>query len=241
MASASPVDITMTPSDDGQLVVKLRPSANFDGLVSSLVFTIRWDASTDAHLGTIAQTAPASTYIPVSRSGQEQDAAGKRYQIFVGFGMTPMQWIPTNWVAGEEYTVMTIPVEGAAAFELVDDSWTGNNNADYYVALGGQDETGVIYSDITTGITAGTSGAGTLQVVPNPTDKIAMISLTFKQAQTVDLALSNAAGQQVWHLQLPNASGSIRQPLDLTPFDKGVYLLHVRTADQEMTERVVKR
>jgi len=240
-AFASPVDITMTPTDDGQLAVKLRPSVNFDGLVSSLVFTIRWDASTDAHLGTIAQTAPASTYLPVSHSGAEQDAGGERYQVFVGFGMTPMQWIPTNWVAGQEYTIATIPVEGAAAFELVDDSWTGVNNADYYLALGGTDETGIIYSDITTGITEGTSASGTLQVVPNPTDKLAMISMNFKQAQDVDLELNNAAGQRVWTLHLSQVSGPIHQPLDLTAYDKGVYLLHVRTADQVMTERVVKR
>ncbi|MEO8733959.1 MAG: T9SS type A sorting domain-containing protein [Flavobacteriales bacterium] len=239
--SASPVDITMTPTDDGQLAVKLRPSTDFDGLFSSLVFTIRWDASTDAHLGTIAQIAPASTYIPVSRSGQEQDADGERYQIFVGFGYTPLQWIPTNWVAGVEYTIMTIPVEGAAAFELVDDSWTGNNNADYYLALGGLDETGIIYSDITTGITEGTSAAGTLQVLPNPTDKLATIFMKFKQPQDVDLELTNSAGQRVWQLQLSRVSGIIRQPLDLTPYDKGVYLLHVRTAGQVMTERIVKR
>jgi hypothetical protein len=237
---ASPVDITLTPTDDGQLAVKLRPSANFDGLVSSLVFTIRWDASTDAHLGTIAQTAPASTYIPVSRSGQEQDSGGQRYQIFVGFGMTPMQWIPTNWVSGEEYTLMTIPVVGAAAFELVDDSWTATNNGDYYLALGGTDETGVIYADISTGITEGASAAGTLQVVPNPTDKLTMITLKFKGAQDVDLELTNSAGQRVWRLQLSQVSGGLHQPLDLTPYDKGVYLLHVRTAGQVMTERIVK-
>src|SRR5690606_18850919 len=116
---------TMAANAQGQLEVKLRPSANFDGMTSSLVFTVRWDAGTEAHLGNIQQAAPASTYLPVSRSGNEQDNAGNRYQIFVGFGMTPMQWIPTDWVAGQEYTICTIDVAGQAAFSLVNDSWTG--------------------------------------------------------------------------------------------------------------------
>ncbi|MBS1942134.1 MAG: hypothetical protein JST38_14790, partial [Bacteroidetes bacterium] len=123
-AQAANVDITLVPNSNGQLDVKLRPGANFDGLVSSLVFTLRWDAGTEAHLGAIQQAEPATTYIPVSRSGGEQDAGGNRYQIFVGFGMTPMQWIPTNWVAGQEYTVATIAVTGTAEFSLVNDTWT---------------------------------------------------------------------------------------------------------------------
>jgi hypothetical protein len=239
--SASVVDITMTPGNDGQLEVKLRPSANFDGLVSSLVFTIRWDASTDAHLGSIQQAAPVSTYLPISRSGEEQDASGDRYQIFVGFGFTPLQSIPANWIAGQEYTIMTIPVEGASEFELVNDSWTGLNNADYYLALGGADETGVIYSDFTTGIVAGTLPDGQLSVLPNPAEKTAMVTLELRQPQDLDLELSNAAGQSVWKKHLDHASGVIRQPLELATFDKGVYLLRARTADKVMTERVVKR
>jgi hypothetical protein len=228
--NASTVDITMDANSQGQLEVKLRPSANFDGLVSSLVFTVRWDAGTEAHLGNIHQVAPASTYMPVSRSGAEQDDAGNRYQIFVGFGMTPMQWIPTDWVAGQEYTICTIDVSGAAAFSLVNDTWTGLNNADYYLALG-----------TTTGIVAGTMGGNGLSVVPNPTNKATLITLDLKTAQDLRLELLNAAGQVVWKEDRPNASGNVRVPLDMATLDKGVYLLRIHAANQVMTERVVKR
>ena len=238
---ASVVDITMVPTDNGQLEVKLRPSSNFDGMVSSLVFTIRWDAGSEAHLGTIAQEEPASTYLPVSRSGGEQDAGGDRYQIFVGFGMTPMQWIPSDWVAGQEYTVATIPVTGTAEFSLVNDTWTGLNNADYYLALGGLDETGSIYGDITTGVIAGDMTDGGLTVVPNPTNKATVVTMDLQKAQDLNFELLNAAGQVVWKEQLPNANGTVRLPLDLTNVDKGVYLLRVHAADKVITQRVVKR
>lgn len=238
---ASPVDITLVPNNNGQLEVKLRPTSNFDGMVSSLVFTVKWDAGSEAHLGDIQQAAPATTYLPVSRSGGEQDVGGDRYQIFVGFGMTPMQWIGTEWVAGQEYTVATIPVTGTAEFSLVNNSWTNLNNADYYLALGGSDETGTIYGDITTGVVAGDLGEGGLSVVPNPTDKATVITLELHNAQDLELELLNAAGQTVWKDSRPNAAGTLRIPLDLTPYDKGVYLLRVNSPTKVITHRVVKR
>lgn len=238
---AANVDITMVPNNEGQLEVKLRPSANFDGMVSSLVFTVKWDAGTEASLGAIQQGQPESTYLPLSRSGGQQDIGGDRYQIFVGFGMTPMQWIPSEWVAGQEYTIATIAVTGTAEFSLVNNTWTGLNNADYYLALGGADETGTIYGDITTGIVAGEFGEGGLSVVPNPTDKATVITMELRKPQSLQLDLLNAAGQSVWKESLPNASGTIRIPLDLTSYDKGVYLLRVNSGDKVITHRIVKR
>lgn len=238
---ASNVDITLVPVSNGQLEVRLRPSTNFNGMVSSLVFTVKWDASSEAHLGVIQQEAPAATYLPISRSGGEQDAGGDRYQIFVGFGMTPMEWIPFGWVAGQEYTVATLPATGAAEFSLVNNTWTGLNNADYYVSLGGTDETGTIYGDISTGVVAGDMGDGSVNVVPNPTDKTTVITMELQKPQSLQMELLNAAGQSVWKESMPNATGIIRIPLDLTNFDKGVYLLRVHSADKVVTHRVVKR
>ncbi len=238
---AANVDITMVPNSDGQLEVKLRPTANFDGMVSSLVFTVKWDAGSEAHLGAIQQADPAITYIPVSRSGGEQDTGGDRYQIFVGFGMTPLQWIPSEWVAGQEYIIATIPVTGTAEFSLVNDSWTSLNNADYYLALGGADETGTIYGDITTGIVAGELGEGGLSVVPNPTDKATVITMELNKPQDLQLDLVNAAGQSVWKEKLSNATGTVRIPLDMSSYEKGVYLLRVSSPEKVITHRVVKR
>lgn len=240
-AQAAKVDITMVPNNDGQLEVKLRPNANFDGIISSLVFTVKWDASSDAHLGVIQQVGQAGTYLPVSRSGGEQDDGGSRYQIFVGFGMTPLEWLSTSWVAGNEYTVATIPVIGSAEFSLVNNNWTGLNNADYYLALGGLDETGDIYGSFTTGIVDGEFGNSGLSVMPNPTDKMTMITLNVNKAQDLRLELVNAAGQTMWQLDRPGANGSLRIPLDLSTYSEGAYVLRVYSGDQVFTRRVVKR
>ncbi len=242
VAKATQVDITMVPNSQGQLEVKLKPQSNFEGMVSSLVFTIKWDASSEAHLGEIMQDQTVGTYLPVTRSGGEQESGGDRYQIFVGFGMTPLEWLSTQWTAGQEYTILTLPVTGTAEFSLVNNSWTGLNNADYYLALGGQDRTGDIYGDISTGVVAGEFAGAGLTVVPNPTDKATVVTMELgNNAQDLRLELVNAAGQVIWKDERTKAVGSLRIPLDLGNYDKGVYMLRVHSADRTITRRVVKR
>lgn len=239
---AAQVDITMVPNNLGQLEVKLKPQSNFDGLISSLVFTIKWDASSEAHLGEVIQDQAAGVYLPVSRSGGEQESGGDRYQIFVGFGMTPLEWLSTQWTAGQEYTIATLSVTGTAEFSLVNNSWTGLNNADYYLALGGIDHTGDIYGDLTTGVVAGEFAGAGVAVVPNPTDKATMVTMELgNHAQDLRLELVNAAGQVIWKEERTKAVGSLRIPLDLGNYDKGVYMLRVHSADRTITPRVVKR
>ncbi|MBP8824769.1 MAG: T9SS type A sorting domain-containing protein [Flavobacteriales bacterium] len=240
-AHAEAVDITLITNANGQLEVKLRPSANFDGVVSSLVFTIRWDATSNAQLGAVQQSAPAATFLPLSKSGDAMEHGGGRYQAFVGFGVSAMRSIPTNWVAGQEYTIATIAVTGTAAFALTNDTWTASHNADYYLALGGVDETGGIYGGLNTGIVAGELVTGGMTVMPNPAEKATMISFELAQPHDLQLELLNSAGQVVWHEKRPKAVGSVKVPLDLSSFEKGVYLLRVHGLEQLLTQRVVSR
>ncbi len=239
-AQADAVDITLATNVSGQLEVKLRPSANFDGVVSSLVFTVAWDASTDAHLGAVQQAGATSKFLPVNRSGEEVANAGQRYQTFTGYGLVTLKSLSARWVAGQEYTIATIPVTGVAEFSLASNSWTATNNTDFYVALGGLDETGEIYG-LATGLLTGEAGAGGVSVVPNPAEKATMITLDLQQATDLRLELLNAAGQVVWKEDRPGAAGQERIPLDLSNFDKGVYMLRVHGLDQPLTQRVVSR
>ena len=126
----SPVDIGMYRNGD-HLDVYVRPSADFNGIASSLVFTIRWDGSTGATLGTLVQEGPAAQYLPTMRSGAVREVGSQRYQVYAGFGITPMESTGALWRAGREYLIATIPVTGKADFELVNDAWTSEpkNNA----------------------------------------------------------------------------------------------------------------
>ena len=131
--------------NDGTLEVKVRPTSEFDGVFSSVVFALRWDKSTNLLLGDAVT--PDGAPISTRKSGTLHEEGVFNYLVFAGFGFDVMSETGLRWEAGQEYTILTIPVEGKGVVELVNDEWTGitTNNADYYVSLGGHDKTGVIY------------------------------------------------------------------------------------------------
>ena len=70
-----------------ELEVRLRPSSDFDGIVSNVVFNIRWKNAEGVSLGAIRQSGPEQVYSPIQRSGSVHEQGMYNYQIFAGFGM----------------------------------------------------------------------------------------------------------------------------------------------------------
>ena len=64
MIAQGTVDVALY-QNNGQLEVRVRPDAEFNGVFSSIVFTIKWDRSTGAALGTVQQEGAPEQYIPV--------------------------------------------------------------------------------------------------------------------------------------------------------------------------------
>jgi len=85
--------------NNGMLEVKVRPEADFTGIFSSLVFTVRWDANSGASLGESTQDDDVATYMAVQRSGNMRESGGFRYMVFAGFGMRAMSSAGVNWRA----------------------------------------------------------------------------------------------------------------------------------------------
>lgn len=236
------VDIMLVNTWQGNVEVRLRPDGPFDGLVSTLVFTIRWDAASDAHLGNIFQPSPVNSYIPLMKSDTELDDGGYRYQIFAGIGLQTMANIGTAWEGGVEYTIMTLLVtNGDTEFSIVNDAWTDANNGDYYVSLASLDRTGIIYLDPHTDIGEGTVQGLTVDVQPNPTVSASTITIGSDRAQDIRLDLMNATGQEVWQRRLVGVEGVRREPIDLSQLSAGVYLLRLRYEDGVLLRRLIKR
>jgi len=143
------VDVSLHKVGNDTLEVRLRPTQNFNQVVSNVVFTIRWRTSSNSSLGNVIQTFPENVYIPMTKSGNEEDDSGFRYQIFAGFGFFQMSQFGASWTAGQEVVLMRVPVISGASdtFQIINDAWTGdlNNNGDFYVSLNGTDRTGIIY------------------------------------------------------------------------------------------------
>lgn len=138
------IDIRASNNGAGTVDVFVRPDINFFGTVNQLDFTLRWPASVGATGGAILQTAPENVYLPVQKSGPETIDAGYVYQRFTGGSSTSLAAAAAGcgWLAGEDRSIMSIPIGTMAVVEVVNDVWTNQNNGDYFIQLDGQDATG---------------------------------------------------------------------------------------------------
>jgi len=141
------VDIGLYNSGTDTLVVKLIPRGFFNGMVSNVVFTIRWETGCNTSLGSIIQTGAPSVYIPMVKSGAVRNSSGYSYQVFGGAGLQPLSSLGVSWSNGVPVTLLKVAVNNPkGTFEIINNSWTAGitNNANYFVSLNGLNKTGVI-------------------------------------------------------------------------------------------------
>ena len=224
--------------NNGVLEVKVRPEADFSGIFSSLVFTIRWDANSTANLGEVVQEGASAQYIGISPSGNVREEGSFRYAVFAGFGMSPMSAHGVAWQAGQEYTVATIPVTGQGEFELVNDAYTrdANNNADFYSALGGADRTGIIYKGL-----APAQEDGSVTIQPNPSNGRFMVGFSNEVKGDVTVDVVNSLGQSVFTETVRDLEGAYKKEMDLTSMGAGAYYLKIKRGENVSTHKIVYR
>src|SRR5688572_22021510 len=82
-ANAQPVvDIGIFPKGTDTLEVRMMPKGTFNGVVSNIVFTLRWESGCGSSLGNVVQTGTPAAYIPMAKSGSEKISGGYTYQVF---------------------------------------------------------------------------------------------------------------------------------------------------------------
>lgn len=229
------VDIGLFNAGNGTLEVKVRPTSDFDGVFSSVVFALRWDKNSDIALGTA--TVPDASPINTRRSGDVREDGMLAYQVYAGFGFDAMASSGMRWESGKEYTIMSIPVTGKGAVELVNDSWTGTiaNNADFYVSLGGLDKTGAIYKSLATT----TDVDGTVTIKPNPNEGRFTFSFMSGEATDVRVEVMNTLGQSLYTENLKGFEGSYVKEMDLTKMSEGIYYLKLTCGDRTNIHKIV--
>jgi hypothetical protein len=157
------VGVFPKPGDPNTLQVRVRPEDTFNGVVSQLTITLRWETASGANLGNINQligATPGPGWCPgfvaqLAPSGDgEVDVDGFRYQTYNCFSLSALSSCPFQpgyaWQGGVETIIAEIPIQnntGCANFNIVNDSYTEANNKNFFVSLGGiQDLNGDIYS-----------------------------------------------------------------------------------------------
>lgn len=231
------VDIGLFRTGD-HLEVRLRPTQDFDGILSSIVFTVRWDRNTGAGLGAIRQVGAPAQYVPLAKAGGVRENGAFNYQVYAGFGMMPMSNLEASLKGGLETVIATIPVTGKGEFEIVNDSFTGEtaNNANYYISLGGRDLTGNIYKGLATA-----EEDGSVSVLPNPNNGQFTFSFSNAVPTDVTIELVNSLGQAVFNDNLRAFEGTYRKEMDLTSMSNGVYYLKIKRNGETSTHKVVYR
>jgi hypothetical protein len=233
------VDVTSVVMPANEVEVRIRPDAAFNGVFSSIVFTLRWDAAAGNSLGDVLQNVPQIQYCTVSKSGPEQVDGPYRYQIFVGFGSIPMTSLSTFWQADQEVVLCRIPITGPPGLvALVDDDWSAANNGNYYVSLNGEDRTGIIYS-ITTTQGVGSAVANGIAVYPNPAQGLIFVALATTEQGPARFELIDASGRIIPIPSTSGGAGAGTQVLDLGSVPNGAYQLVMFTAGASRTELIV--
>ena len=236
LQAQEPIDIGLF--QEGQMLeVRVRPNADFDGIFSAVVFTVRWDGSTGATLGDIVQEGAAATYIPTKVSGGVHELGNMKYQVYAGFGFETISNTGLTWKEGKEYVIARIPFTGSAEFGLVNDSWTAQpeSNANYYLSLGGTDRTGVIYKSL-----VNASGEGAISIQPNPNNGQFTILIPVDGKSDVNVELVNSVGQTVFQeVVRNNVTELYKHELDVRNYGSGAYHLRVMRNGQMETHKVV--
>jgi|GEM_PF-638771 len=142
------VDIGIFPVGSDTLEIRMMPKGTFNGVVSNVVFTLRWETGCGNSLGNIVQTGTQATYIPMQKSGAQINSGGYTYQVFGGIGLQTMSSVSASFSNNVAVSLMKIKVNNPkGVFEIVNDTWTNqiNNNGNFFVSLNGQNKTGAIY------------------------------------------------------------------------------------------------
>ena len=139
------IDMTMSDNGRGQVEFRIRSDGYFDGIMSSLTFTVRWPASAGMALDTAVRCYPFQDVVPVAAVVPVTNG-GWMYRTFNGFSITTLTDMGLAWQAGQEYPICTadILVPGTTV-ELSQDVWTLANNRRFYVSLNGVDNFGHIF------------------------------------------------------------------------------------------------
>ncbi|GIV34144.1 MAG: hypothetical protein KatS3mg031_1679 [Chitinophagales bacterium] len=140
------VDIGLFKVNDDTLEVRLLPKGNFNGVVSNVVFTLKWKTACSNQIGNVIQFAPLSDYIPMMKSGPLRNNGDYTYQVFAGTGLVSMAGLGSNWVSNSAVLLLKIPVTGLQGWlEIATDTFTSQINGSYFVSLNGLPRTGMIY------------------------------------------------------------------------------------------------
>ncbi len=83
-----------------------------------------------------------------------------------------------------------------------------------------------------------TSFNGSLSIYPNPTNGVFIIEMRDVQTDVYTIKVTNVLGKKVFE-SANSISGLHKQKIDLSAFEKGVYLIEIKNSTATITERII--
>lgn len=222
---------------NNQVKVFLRANDfDFGGVLSNLVFTVRWPESSPATLGigsSLWCPAPSQAFNPGPTTAVAP-GNGYRYRTWSSVGLANLSEVQDDGgcdqvlLADQWIQVLTINVNndpGGTDFIIADDDFTGADNRGFYVSLNGVPVTGAIYTFSTNNGMVDRQG-GLLRIAPNPAHGAIRAEL--------------AGTEGPWRAELLDASGRLAGQwrgmghslvLDAGDHAAGRYTLRITTAE----------
>ncbi|MGV3636919.1 MAG: hypothetical protein ACO1NQ_04650 [Flavobacteriales bacterium] len=233
------VDITLVPVTSTSYEVRIRPDATFNGLFSSLVFTLRWP---DASGVTLTEFLPTDAMVDLgvypALAGDMVIADGFRYAAHVAFGNSALVNEGQSWVPGQEVVIGTIEqVGGTATMEIVNDTWTGENNSDFFISLNGVDRTGVIYGSNTAQI-AVAEEASPIAITASQGGDQAVLRVTAQAPDPAWYEVIACSGSLVDAGRFNIQPGTTEVGIPTNAWAVGLYTINVRTPSTSRTIKI---
>lgn len=225
------LDIGMVALENGQLEVRMRPDAFFDGLFSSLTVSVRRDEQSVANLDgfTVAPGLVGCIGLSFSESVTED---GFIYDIYAGFGFSTLANQGTSWTAGQEFVLGHFSVlNGPGAFQIVQ-VCPPNFQGNYFASLNSVDQTGLVY-EVSTSIADRFTVPERTTIFPNPSSGVARMIMDPVSKGQVVIDILDATGRTVQ--QHSCGAGSSTFVLDATTVAVGSYVVRVSGSGMHST------
>ncbi len=234
-------DVAILAEDQGtgNLDLNLTPEADYFGWVTSIDFTLRWPASSGVSFGSLDQDQLVASYLPLNKVGSEVNAGGFLYQRFHGTGTMSIANAGAAWLGDQPVVLASLPISGSTTqFQVVNDSWTGNNDGDYLIELNGVDHSAPLPGS-TTSLNPATDRALSAVARPVANGFDLLIDLPATPAAT-RISLHNAAGQLLWNTARENVHGRMNILAATGDAPDGLYILSIQHGERSLTKRLVR-
>lgn len=210
--SQQPVDVMKNECSDGSAQVLLLPGSDFDGVLSSLLFTLSWDTTDTPLQPTLWQLPEQAAMLALAPSGPALIAGTRKFQRYAGIGLVPLSDLDTAMHAGQSFAIAQV---SASSARIANEPWLQEraHNGAFYISLNGLDKTGEVIQALNVDQSA---SPGSFLIAPNPwTSGAVQYELLMERGGLLRFSLIDSRGQEAWSWTTDHGAGHARGQLSL--------------------------